>query len=271
MKRETVQIETITPGRAEALLDTQDNVRTSISTAHVDRIAKAMANGEWTATSMLVISVDGRLIDGQHRLIALIKSNTTQRFPVLRNAPTKAKMNIDTGQSRSVAQIAKASGYVDKYASTLLAYVFYATPKPISTRTTAISKLSPLERCKIFEDNKEYILEVFDAIGTSVPACISGPLFRAYRYYGHNDIEIALNVLELAKVIKEKDYTEARWQPMCKYMLEFVKHKGGRGSLAYKIHEYYQFVSVIEACIKRTKPKRSKPFVRDIYALEQEI
>ena len=72
MKREY-----ISPERAKAILQTNRNVR-RVSNETVNSYAADMRNGLWTEETGTAISIDtnGNLVDGQHRLNAIIKSNT---------------------------------------------------------------------------------------------------------------------------------------------------------------------------------------------------
>ena len=57
-----------------------------ISNRAVDLFAAEMKRGEWHCNGESIkFDSKGRFIDGQHRLKAVIKSNTTQEFVVVRN------------------------------------------------------------------------------------------------------------------------------------------------------------------------------------------
>jgi hypothetical protein len=69
----------------------------------VAKYAKDMVNGDWTpCPEPITFYADGALADGQHRLWAIVESNTTQTMPVARNLPRPAGLNLNNGLGRSV-------------------------------------------------------------------------------------------------------------------------------------------------------------------------
>ncbi len=106
-KTQYSRIETIDPELAELLL--QANVRNRpISATHVAAMVRDMAAGKWRLTHQgIALDYDGRLVDGQHRLTAIVESKTTQRLTVTYNVEPEAFHSIDVGlQPRSIAQVA---------------------------------------------------------------------------------------------------------------------------------------------------------------------
>lgn len=67
--------------------------------------AEQMKAGLWgLSTDAIGFSTDDHLINGQHRLYAVILSNTTQRFLVVYGLPPESLNNIDIGLSRKIGQ-----------------------------------------------------------------------------------------------------------------------------------------------------------------------
>lgn len=95
----------VTPSVAEQLLGKNTKNR-NLKASHVAHLAGQMTRGEWMYTGdPLRIDVTGRLIDGQHRLHAVIKSGVEITFDVIRGLPVEAQDVIDTGAKRSVADL----------------------------------------------------------------------------------------------------------------------------------------------------------------------
>lgn len=103
-------VEKVSPRKAEAWLNANKTNR-SLRDGVVERYADDMRNGRWT-TCLMPISfyADGDLADGQHRLYAIIESDTTQEFEVVRGLDRQAGLNIDTGLNRSLVDSARISG-----------------------------------------------------------------------------------------------------------------------------------------------------------------
>lgn len=78
-----------------------------------DRYADAMSRGEWEETGDPIrFNCDGTLIDGQHRLYAVIKSGVTLPMLVVRGLPRTAFHKIDGGKRRTNGDHLAASGEV---------------------------------------------------------------------------------------------------------------------------------------------------------------
>lgn len=106
-KTQYSRIEEIDPALAGLLL--QANVRNRpISSVHVAALVRDMLSGNWRLTHQgIALDCDGRLVDGQHRLSAIVASGTTQKMTVTYNVEPDAFHSIDVGiQPRSIAQIA---------------------------------------------------------------------------------------------------------------------------------------------------------------------
>lgn len=80
--------------------------------AEVDRYARDMAAGRWHLDgSPIRIATDGSLLDGQHRLNAIIKADVTLPMLVVRNVDPDAQSAMDTGRRRSAADALAMAGH----------------------------------------------------------------------------------------------------------------------------------------------------------------
>lgn len=98
-------LENITPEVAELFLSTMEHNR-KLSSQRVSYLAKQMKDGLWVFDgSPIKFNVDGELVDGQHRLWAVIESQKTFKFLVVRGVPREAMATMDTGKTRSFSDI----------------------------------------------------------------------------------------------------------------------------------------------------------------------
>lgn len=102
---------TITPRMAEDWLrKTAPNRR--ISDAAVSRYAEDMRRGRWESNgSTIVMGQSGKILDGQHRLTAIIRAGVPVNMVVVSGVEDSAFKTIDTGRSRSVADVLKVMGF----------------------------------------------------------------------------------------------------------------------------------------------------------------
>jgi hypothetical protein len=102
---ENIRTERIGPAQAEKYLEKNTRNR-KLSSLVVSKYADLMRKGEWHFDGSPVrFDTDGNVIDGQHRLWAVIESDTTQRFLVIDGLGKDTFATIDTGKSRSFGDI----------------------------------------------------------------------------------------------------------------------------------------------------------------------
>jgi hypothetical protein len=100
-KNVTMAIETITPQIARDYLRTNTFNR-RISGRNVELYASAMKRGQWILNGeTIVFASNGRLMDGQTRLSAIIKSNTPIDIIVVRGIDPIAFDTLDQGKQRT--------------------------------------------------------------------------------------------------------------------------------------------------------------------------
>jgi hypothetical protein len=98
----TAAVEQISPGRAQAwYLKSQGN--RELRKQHIEWLAAQMREGSWEVTGQAVVfAADGRLLDGHHRLQAIIKADTTVPMLVVYGIPVSAWGKIDCGVVRAI-------------------------------------------------------------------------------------------------------------------------------------------------------------------------
>lgn len=114
-----VGLETITPERANEILDLNDGNR-GIASAVVAKYARDMKNGDWGINGQTIkIGRSGRLLDGQHRCAACIKAGISFEAVVIRGLDESVFDTFDLGARRSLSDILKDRG--EGYTATLAA------------------------------------------------------------------------------------------------------------------------------------------------------
>ena len=97
-----VSICLIGPELAKEMLGKNAKNNRQLRTGDVKKYADDMASGKWNDdVSAITFDADGRLTNGQHRLNAILLSNTTQSFIVAENWPNEAMLTMDLGNKRS--------------------------------------------------------------------------------------------------------------------------------------------------------------------------
>lgn len=110
----TVEIETITPEIAKEYLKKNYEKNRKLGEGRVDYLADQIKRGLWLINGATIcFNASGDLTDGQHRLSAIIKARKPAESLVVRGLPERSFHSIDTGKSRTVADILKISGEID--------------------------------------------------------------------------------------------------------------------------------------------------------------
>lgn len=113
------RIEEVTPEMARDMLARNTRNR-NLRPKHVYDLVKALKAGKWCMNGdTICISEDGTLIDGQHRLTAIVTSGVTARMMVVYNLPNDPEVfgTKGIGKSRHYADVLSIEGA--KNASTL--------------------------------------------------------------------------------------------------------------------------------------------------------
>lgn len=101
----------VNPTKAQEWLGQNLERNRPISKGRVRSLAGDMTNGRWRSNGeTLKFDRTGRLIDGQHRLSAVIAAERTVEFDVAFDVPEDAVQTIDQGRSRGAADVLHMHG-----------------------------------------------------------------------------------------------------------------------------------------------------------------
>lgn len=107
----TSELTYVTPDMAEKWLMRNTTNNRNLNKDRVAMYANDMKNGNWHVTGQgIQFDVNGTMIDGQHRLHAVIDSGMTIPMMVTKGLPVDAIDGIDTNMVRSINQIVKMGG-----------------------------------------------------------------------------------------------------------------------------------------------------------------
>ena len=137
-----IELRVITPAEAADMLEHNRSNR-KIREPHVKKLMGAMLRGEWEQDGAPIrFTTDGCLIDGQHRLTALVKSGLAQVMSVATGLDKTTADSIDTGRGRTLGDSLCAHGIKNYNAVKAVAtMVFYQKDSAVPVRTG--STISP--------------------------------------------------------------------------------------------------------------------------------
>lgn len=108
MKTEVVRV---TPEIAKEMLDKINTKNRTLSIGRARALARAMEDGQWEMNGdSIKISDTGILLDGQHRLTAIVISKTTQDVLFVTGLKESVFTTIDVGANRTSADMLSIAG-----------------------------------------------------------------------------------------------------------------------------------------------------------------
>jgi hypothetical protein len=130
--------ELITPEIARRYLDLNFATNRNLVRRVIKRYAHDMQAGRWRfeASDPIRFDINGHLIDGQHRLHAVIVSGVANHFLIVRGIPVDVVHTFDTGKSRAPADALKIRGYTNTVLfASALRWLLIVKEQPLALKT----------------------------------------------------------------------------------------------------------------------------------------
>jgi len=187
-KKFTAKVERIGPKKARQYLDMMPRNRRQRGRVK-DRYIKAMTKGQWKLTGEAIkFNTRGELIDGQHRLEAIIASNKEVEILVCRNVPAEAFMELDTGATRSPGDLLTVAGYdyTNGVASAIrfITSIYKVEAGTVSPSSLARERVDPETLLEYAEAYSEALVEsVRKTMSKQARTVCSPPAMFAALYY----------------------------------------------------------------------------------------
>jgi len=154
-----VEMKSITPADAAHML-TMNTSNRPANVHHVKRLARQMTLGRWKINGDTICMNGTRLIDGQHRLMAIIESGCTIQTLVVEGIDSDAFDTKDIGKRRTAADTLAVNGE--------------ANCKSLAAALGVIDRYmtSRMDRAVRYENNEiETLLEKYPEVRESIKVC----------------------------------------------------------------------------------------------------
>lgn len=117
-------VELITPEKAEIYLK-QNTQNRKLRKTWVESLSQAMLKGQYSLTHQgIAFDVNGVLIDGQHRLSAIVKSGVAQYVLVVTGVPVDAYKNVDIGVKRTHSDTTKLNSNITEVINKIAKFIY---------------------------------------------------------------------------------------------------------------------------------------------------
>lgn len=145
----------VSPGLAKSWLGLNKDNR-GLNERHIARLSESMSKGDWKLNGQgLVFSKEGLLLDGQHRLHAIIKADKPVMFDVRFGVDSSAMMTIDEGKRRNAADVLQIKGVKNATAVSAACKVVMTYDNETSENPSRISRPSNVEVFNWLSENPE--------------------------------------------------------------------------------------------------------------------
>jgi len=155
-----VQLVLVSPDMAELFLRGNEGNYRAMRNPHKRKMVADMVSGDWSFTNATIaFDVDDRLVDGQHRLSAIVESGTSQWFLIVRGMPIGSQKNpaIDTGARRSVSTHLHNQGVANSNVVASAARMLWLLKDSSATRSGSVRAASDTKVARMITGNPSIV------------------------------------------------------------------------------------------------------------------
>lgn len=178
---------TITPEDAQKYLAKNEGNR-KVSEKSVQFLYQQMVSGDWLLTADTIkFGKDGRLLDGQHRLQALVKYGKPIDMYIAEGLDNKVFQVLDTGKVRSASDVLSMQGYKNSnnVAGSIRAILLFKQGYYSTTKAGRNSKATNTAVLKFAQEHPEINEIISYTFG----------IYRQFRFMSHSIITMLYWIL----------------------------------------------------------------------------
>ena len=139
------ELKTITPEWAQFVLDTSNTDNRKLRRHWVNILADAINRGEWQITHQgIAFDKNGILLDGQHRLSAIVKSGKSVSLYVMTGLQPEAFKAIDAHAKRTMSDLTKLPKKTAEVCKAAAHFAYSGTASPDQVKRIADAGLSDI-------------------------------------------------------------------------------------------------------------------------------
>lgn len=261
-----IEVIDVSPKMAANWLEKNAGFQRKARQTIVDRYVRDMINGKWTLTHQgIAFDSKGRLIDGQHRLLAVVQSDITVKMVVVRDAPATAFDHVDLGYGRTTTDVLKAQGeswITNEHIATARIMEFGTDTKAIAANR------SPFEIHEIVNAHLNAIEFVFQNLERKVRGVTIAPVLAAIgvAYYAEKD---RVRLADFIRLLVSGIAQDPERDSIVIRLREWLRDIVGLGSQGARVEVFLKTQRVIKAYM--TGEKLSKLYTPSecVYAVKR--
>lgn len=239
-------LETITPERARELLARSARNR-KISLSWVKLLAMIIVEGRWEVSHQgIALDARGFLIDGQHRLMAIIEADRAVEMYVAYGMPRRSMLVIDSGARRTDLAAFRIAGH-DEITSPFISCARMMIPGAETAlsgrhRGASIDRQTLLAFIRQHSDAIAFALENLGKSGLG-SAAVLAVIARAYYTVNHAKLKRFCEILEDGYIRDETESAAARLREV------LLRMYGRHGDRQGRITRYQKTQRALEAFV----------------------
>jgi hypothetical protein len=256
----------VTPEMAFKWLEGNTHNRPVIQ-AHVERLAREIRAGRWHPTHQgIAFDTNGLLIDGQHRLWAIVEAKIPVSIRVFYNEPPENVIVLDCGQRRSNLDVLNIVGEVGKITNKHLATL----RAMLAGRYSAPQRMTPSEEGELYQKYREAIDFSVEHFASSsykgiTTATVRSVIARAYYSCDHGKLARFCEILRTGLASEEADSPVTL---LFQYLIRTNESGNGEGVRRMR---YSKVEWGLDAFMKGKNPQRLGGSDHEIFPLPDEI
>jgi len=192
----TMTIENVTPDTAQSYLDLSVGNRT-IRQHRIAKYCRDRLNGKWFLTHQgIAFDTDGKLRDGHHRLLMVVKTDLQTPFAVFRNVSKSGLAYIDSGLSRSTRDafgMADKGSFSNEYLSVARNFTSFPNLRNASRDPSNEELLADINR---FRPALDFAIQHLPSKIPGVSRSTRTLVARAYYYVEHDRLQEFCEILQ---------------------------------------------------------------------------
>lgn len=203
----STKLERIDPTKAIHYLETMGAENRRVRQSHIDYLASQMKAGLWRITHQgIAFDKNGKMIDGQHRMWAVIESNTPIEIYVSRGVEPEDIAAVDSGLARDYVDVAHYKGWSDNEVAAPIS-------KILALGITRVHIKIPPEVVHhwygVYKEGVDFACnlrrECRPSVGKSMPVNVTAAFARAY-YSVNRDVLLRMGaIMKTAQIEFEAD------------------------------------------------------------------
>lgn len=256
----------VTPELANELLKLNMENNRNLTSSIVSKYSREMTEGQWMLSDPIKFSTSAELIDGQHRLNAVIKSGTSQLFVFILGYPKDSAEVLDQGKKRTAKDIASIRGDSIGHTNISIFRMIYSMANDPSgnNHSPVLPPRNVASACMIYKERLDFALNHRGKKNAVSYAPVLAAVFAAYPHENHQRLLEFLECWHSGVVVKGTGDNAA-----IALRRTFEKMDRGASGRAIRVDIFGKAQSALNAFLKNQNIQHVKGTSKLLWSLDE--